>query len=211
MKLDMLKKDNKRRNTLIILAVLILLLVFIGVTYSFYSARVKFVNKSQTIIKTNEISLLYTGVKEITTGDSMIPGDSFTKTFTVENTSDTKTTYNIYMQQITNEFNEDLVYVLSDETGIVVAETPLPTTNNGKIYLLSDIEIEAGLTKSYTLKIEFKYLDISQNNYQGKNFKATVGVDANQIGTSSQMMDDEFIDNEKNIINENVNTTIEGI
>ena len=175
------EKNNKRRNILIILAILILLLVFIGVTYSFYAAKTKFVNKSQTIIKTNQVSLVYTGVKEITTGNSMIPGDSFTKTFTVENTSDTKTAYNIYMEQITNEFNEDLVFVLSDDNGEVVAETPLPVTNTGKSYLLKDIEIDGGQLQSYTLKIEFKYLDTPQNDYQGKNFKATVGIDANQI------------------------------
>lgn len=179
------EKNNKRRTILIILAILILLLIFIGVTYSFYSARVKFVNKSQTIIKTNEVSLVYTGVKEITTGDSMIPGDSFTKTFTVENTSDTKTTYNIYMEQITNEFNEDLVFVLSDDNGEVVSETALPETNTGKSYLLKDIEIDGKELQSYTLKIEFKYLDTPQNDYQGKNFKATVGIDANQIETTT--------------------------
>ena len=175
------EKNNKRRTILIILAILILLLIFIGVTYSFYSARVKFVNKSQTIIKTNEVSLVYTGVKEITTGDSMIPGDSFTKTFTVENTSDTKTTYNIYMEQITNEFNEDLVFVLSDDNGEVVSETALPETNTGKSYLLKDIEIDGKELQSYTLKIEFKYLDTPQNDYQGKNFTATVGIDTNKI------------------------------
>jgi len=97
----------------------------------------------------------------------MIPGDSFTKTFTVENTSTVKASYNIYMEGITNEFNEDLVYVLSDETGTVVAKTPLPTTNAGKTYLLENIEIESGVTKSYTLKIEYTYLDTPQNDYQG--------------------------------------------
>ena len=181
MKLEKVKKDNKRRNILIVLAVLILLLIFVGVTYSFYSANVKFVNKSQTIIKTNELSLIYTGVKEITTGDNMIPGDSFTKTFTVENTSSVDTTFNIYMENVTNEFNEDLVYVLSDDNGVVVEELSLPVTNTAKSYLISNINIKAGELKTYTIKIEFKYLDTPQNDYQGKYFKGTVGIDTSKV------------------------------
>ena len=123
---------------------------------------------------------ILTGVSEIN-ANSMIPGDSFTKTFSVENTSNRAVTYNIYMQNITNEFNEDLVYTLSDDNGVVVKEKALPTTNTGKSYLKTNIEIEAGVTKNYTLKVEYKYLDTPQNDYQGKTFKATVGIDTEQI------------------------------
>ena len=158
-----------------------MILGILGYTFAYFNANVTENNKTETVIKTNELNIIFTGTNEITTGDNMIPGDSFTKTFTVENTSSVKTSYNIYMEGITNEFNEDLVYVLSDETGIVVTETPLPTTNTGKTYLLENIEIESGLIKEYTLKIEFKYLDTSQNDYQDKIFNATLGIDANKI------------------------------
>ena len=171
---------NKKKIAIITSVIVLLILAILGASYAYYSATVKENNKTQTVIKTNELSLTFNGTSEITAED-MIPGDSFTKTFTVENTSNVKTSYNIYMENITNEFNEDLVYILSDETGEVVAETPLPQTNAGKTYLLENIEIEAGVIKSYILKIEFKYLDTPQNDYQDKTFNATIGIDANKV------------------------------
>ena len=84
------------------------------------------------------------------------------------------------MEKITNEFNEDLVYTLSDEEGTVITEEVLPTTNSGKNYLITDISIDSEETKTYTMKVEFKYSDENQNELQGSSFKATLGVDANQ-------------------------------
>ena len=142
----------KRKIILPILAGLITLLILVGVSYAYFSATITENNKTETVIKSGELNLIFTGTSEITAGD-MIPGDSFTKTFTVENTSSVKTSYNIYMEGITNEFNKDLVYTLSDEDGVVVSEKSLPTTNADKSYILTNIEIETGVTKTYTLKI----------------------------------------------------------
>ena len=124
--------------------------------------------------------MIFTGTNEITT-NNMIPGDSFTKTFTVENTSNRAVDYNIYMENITNEFNEDLVYTLEDTTGSVIGETPLPVTNKDKSYLKAGISIEANTKKTYTLTITFKNTDEPQNDYQGKTLKATLGVDTEVI------------------------------
>ena len=137
-------------------------------------------NKTETVLKSNELNLIFTGTKEITT-NNMIPGDSFTKTFTVENTSNRAVDYNIYMENITNEFNEDLVYTLEDTTGSVIGETPLPVTNKDKSYLKTGISIDANTKKTYTLKITFKNTDEPQNDYQGKTFKGTLGIDTKKI------------------------------
>ena len=174
----------KNKIILSILLGLITLLILIGVSYSFYTANVKELNQTETVIKTKKLSLIYTGGQEISVGN-IIPGDSFTKTFTVENTSDTVTTYNIYLENVTNEFNEDLVYVLKDETGVVVDETPLPITKAGKTYILTDISIDKDKIKTYTLTVEYKYLeDVNQNAYQGSIFKATLGVDSEKVSTN---------------------------
>ena len=169
-----------RRKCLVFIGALLILLLTISFSYSYYVAEIKVFNNTETIIKTKELNLVFTGTSEIT-ASNMIPGDSFTKTFTVENTSDVETSYNIYMEKVTNEFNEDLVYTLSDETGEVVEETPLPVTNESKSYLLSNIEIAAKIKKEYTLKIEFKYLNTPQNGNQGAEFKAILGIDANKV------------------------------
>ncbi len=172
--------EKKKAIALTVIAVATLLVAVVGATYAYYSAKIKETNKTETVIKSNELGLIFTGETEINE-NSLIPGDSFTKTFKVENTSNREVTYNIYMQNITNEFNEDLVYTLTDETGEVVAETKTPDTNTEKTYILSDIEIGATSTKNYTLKVEFKYLETPQNDNQGASFKATLGIDANKV------------------------------
>ena len=171
---------NKKKILIPVIASILTLGILTGVSYSYFSAKITENNKTETIMKSNELGLTFTGVSEIT-ASSMIPGDSFTKTFSVENTSNRAVTYNIYMQNITNEFNEDLVYTLIDDNGEVVAETALPATNTEKSYLKTNVEIESGVTKNYTLKIEYKYLDTPQNDYQGKTFNATLGIDTEQI------------------------------
>ena len=170
----------KKKVIIPVIASIITVLVLSGISYAYFSAKIKENNKTETVLKSNELNLIFTGTNEIT-ANNMIPGDSFTKTFTVENTSNRAVDYNIYMENITNEFNEDLVYTLEDETGSVIGETPLPVTNKDKTYLKTKVSIEAKTTKTYTLKIIFKNTDEPQNDYQGKTFKATLGVDTKVI------------------------------
>ena len=170
----------KKKVIIPVIASLVTVLVLSGVSYAYYSAKIKENNKTETVLKSNELNLIFTGTKEIT-ANNMIPGDSFTKIFTVENTSNRAVDYNIYLQNITNEFNEDLVYTLEDTTGSVISETPLPVTNKDKSYLKTGISIEANTIKTYTLKITFKNTDEPQNDYQGKTFKGTLGIDTKKI------------------------------
>ena len=171
----------KNKKLLIpVIASLVTLLVLSGVSYAYYSAKIKENNKTETVIKSNELNLIFTGTNEIT-ANNMIPGDSFTKTFTVENTSNRTVDFNIYLQNITNEFNDDLVYALNDDTGSVVGVTPLPVTNKDKSYLKTKLDIDSNTTKTYTLTITFKNTDEPQNDYQGKTFKGTLGIDTELI------------------------------
>ena len=171
----------KNKKVLIpVIASLVTVLVLSGVSYAYYSAKIKENNKTETVIKSNELNLIFTGTNEIT-ANNMIPGDSFEKTFTVENTSNRAVDYNIYMENITNEFNEDLVYTLNDGTSDLIIEKKLPSTNTNKSYLKTTISIKAKTKKTYTLTITFKNTDELQNDYQGKTFKATVGIDTEVI------------------------------
>ena len=111
---------NKKKVVIPILASILTLGILTGVSYAYFNAKINEVNKTETVIKSNELGLTFTGVSEIN-ASSMIPGDSFTKTFSVENTSNRAVDFNVYMQNITNEFNEDLVYTLTDDNGVVVS------------------------------------------------------------------------------------------
>ena len=171
---------KKKKILIPVVASMITVLVLSGVSYAYYSAKIKENNKTETVIKSNELNLIFTGTSEIT-ANNMLPGDSFTKTFTVENTSNRTVDFNIYLQNITNEFNDDLVYALNDDTGSVVGETPLPVTNQNKSYLKTKLDIDSNTTKTYTLTVTFKNTDEPQNDYQGKTFKGTLGIDTELI------------------------------
>ena len=171
---------KKKKLLIPVVASLVTVLVLSGVSYAYYSAKIKENNKTETVIKSNELNLIFTGTNEIN-ANNMIPGDSFTKTFTIENTSNRTVDFNIYLQNITNEFNDDLVYVLKDDTGSVVGETPLPVTNQNKSYLKTKLDIESNTTKTYTLTVTFKNTDEPQNDYQGKTFKGTLGIDTELV------------------------------
>ena len=171
----------KNKKLLIpVIASLVTVLVLSGVSYAYYSARIKENNKTETVIKTNELTIKYTGTQEINV-DNIVPGDSMTKTFTVENTSNVPVTYNIYLENITNEFNEDLVYTLKEENNEIIKEEVLPTSSDKKSYLITDVEINSQEVKQYEMTVEFKYSDKDQNKLQGKKFNATLGIDTTPI------------------------------
>ena len=171
---------KKKKLLIPVVASLVTVLVLSGVSYAYFSAKIKENNKTETVLKSNELNLIFNGVKEIS-APSMIPGDSFTKTFTVENTSNRAVDYNIYLQNITNEFNKDLVYTLTDGDTTLVSERRLPVTNTNKSYLKAGISIDAKATKTYKLKIEFKYTTEDQSALQGAAFKGTLGIDTERI------------------------------
>lgn len=159
----------------------LLLISTLAVSYAFFSASVTKKNETQTSLKSNVLGLIYTGVTEINIKD-IVPGDYMKKTFTVENITSHAVDFNIYMENITNEFNADLIYVLEDEDGVVVEQSALPETKSGKSYLKTSIPIEKDEIKSYTLTIKLLYIsDENQNALQGKIFKGTVGIDTEDV------------------------------
>ena len=171
---------KKKKLLIPVIASIITVLILSGVSYAFYSARIKENNKTETVIKTNELTIKYTGTQEINV-DNIVPGDSMAKTFTVENTSNVSVTYNIYLENITNEFNEDLVYTLKEENNEIIKEEVLPTSSDKKSYLITDVEIKSQEVKQYEMTVEFKYSDKDQNKLQGKKFNATLGIDTTPI------------------------------
>lgn len=175
-------EEKKNNYKVLTVAVLLLMVVaIISVSYAYFSAKITKVNESQTIIKSNELGLIYTGVTDIDiTG--IVPGDYMRKTFTVENKSNRAVDFNIYMENITNEFNEDLVYTLTGENGEeVLSQRVLPETKSGKTYLKVSIPIDSAAIQHYTMTVKFIYSEDSQNVNQGKSFHGTVGIDTERV------------------------------
>ncbi len=169
-----------RKILLAIDSILLAISILIGFSYSYYVANVKYVNNTETVILSDVLNLIFDDTKEINVED-IIPGDSFTKTFTVENTSDKATTFNILFNSTINEFNRDLVYELYEGDKLVVSTSLTPKTGDIS-YIKQNISIDATAKKEYTLKITFIYKESEdQNDLQGKKFSSTIEINTTQI------------------------------
>ena len=177
---EFLNKFSKRTQRLLILGILLCFFTMMGISYSYYKLGAKVVNKTQTSIETKKLGLTYTGSGYLEV-NNIIPGDRVVRTFQLENTSNIGILYNIYMDNITNEFGDDLVYKITDDANnIIVPEQPLPATNDGKVYLKQNININiAPAVHKYILTIDYLYdPNNPQDDYQGKVFLASIGFDA---------------------------------
>ena len=108
---------------------------------------------------------------------TMIPGDSVTITFSVQNPNDIKVCFDLLWNNTTNEFvnQQDLVYSLKDEdTNVLVTEKTYPKTNVGTTLLIDGTSIEANETKTYTLTITYKETDKDQTADIGKTFNSSI-------------------------------------
>lgn len=116
--------DKKNTVLLTVIAVATLLVAVVGATFAYFSAKVTEVNKTETVLKSAELGITFTGTQEIT-ADSIQPGWTADKVFTVENTSDYDMTFDINFTNVVNNFSR-----VSDLTYSVTAKY-IASTNDG--------------------------------------------------------------------------------
>ena len=176
------EKFSKRTQSLLIIGALLCFFTLIGMSYSYYRVGTHVENKTETKIETKKLGLTYNGSGTIEI-NNIVPGDRIVRTFQIENTNNIGVKYNIFMENITNEFGDDLVYKITDDAGnIIVPEQPLPATNEGKVYLKQNININvAPAVHKYIVTIDYLYKpEESQDDYQGHVFLSTISVDSIQ-------------------------------
>ena len=169
MKLKMLNK--KYQITLLVIAIM---LIISGVSYAYF-AVIATGNSNPNIVTSGTMKIKFTDGPEISL-ENAIPGDSLTKTFTVENTGTVNTTYDIYLSDVVNTFvnKSDLVYTLTSDTGANVTEETLLPSDTAKIVSMQSISVNE--TQSYTLTIKFLNKNEVQDDNQGKIFKGKITV-----------------------------------
>ena len=169
------KKEN-RVLILSILGTLLLLSIAIASSYAYFTANVSGNKDTSNVVITNGVmSLEYKDGDEINL-DNAVPGSSVTKTFTVKNTGNVSTNYTIYFSELSNKFVDktDLVYTLtSTDGGKNVSQTQVPDSNDA---MVSNYEIEAGKTHTYTLTITFLEKNENQDDNQGVSFNTKVTI-----------------------------------
>ena len=177
---------NDRKKFIGLTALVLVLTFAVGVSFAYFTAQVLGnSNASETVITTGNMSLIFTDGPTIT-ASNLFPGQSATKTFTVQNNGDVDTYYDIYLSRVTNDFanKEELICTLSYIDENSVNQTVSATCPSVAQKLLTRT-IAVGVTQSYTLTIEFLETHDNQDDNKGKTFTATISINEYENATIS--------------------------
>ena len=174
------ENNDKKINRKLIVAIVLLLMAISGVTYAYFTLKVKGNEISKkNVVRSGNLEITLDGTAIMAT-DGMYPGDSITKKFTVTNTGKTDLeAYNLYFSNLVNEFlYNELVYAISCTSTVGTcngkSETPVGTDYN-EVILTNGIE--AGATQTYTITTTFKDMGSVQNYNKKKIFSFIVKID----------------------------------
>ena len=168
---------NKKALIITIISMSIGLLLVVGFSVAFFSAKVfGNENANNTVIETVTLRIIFTDT-EVLSMDGIIPGQAVTKTFTVENRGDVEIEYTIDIANLTNTFvNKELVYSLTSTNGGATAtRKAIPTTSG----TLETATIAPGVTQTYTMTVLFKETGSNQNSNMGAIFGGVLQINSN--------------------------------
>ncbi len=167
-----LKNLNKKYQ--IALLLIAIMLVISGVSYAYF-AVIATGTSNNNIVTSGTMKITFTDGPQVRL-DNAIPGDTLTKTFSVTNTGNVSTSYDIFLSEISDTFADqsDLVYTLTSNSGVnITSDTQLPGEDDS---LSTNIAIGVNETHNYTLTIKFLNKNQAQDTNQGKQYSAKVNI-----------------------------------
>ena len=194
-------KELFKNKTAIYLSIVLGLLLVIGVSYAYFSITVNGNEEAKDItVTTGNLSLYYNSGPELKV-DNIEPGKILIKEFTVTNTGDFDTEFDINMTDMINTIEKDeLVYTLDcvsyekygqeGQTEIGTCDgqgtTPfiyseVPTSQK----LKGNNPIKTGITNKYTLTITFNETGSAQNYNQSKRFVGKIQINEYNFNDSN--------------------------
>ena len=171
---------QKRMFVVIISALVIMISLTYQGTYSYFTSRVEGTGNTennQSQGQTDTLQNLIISEEANVTSSNMIPGDSVTYTFTVENPNNIDVCYNLLWNNITNTFvnQKDLRVNLAKSDGtVLVGNDQFPATTSGTTELLLGTKIEASTTDTFTLNVTYQNTEEDQTADIGKSFSGTI-------------------------------------
>lgn len=167
----------------------ILCLAIIGITYAYFSLQVEG-NGKDIVLNSGSLKLRYID-GEVITLSSAYPGDTISKTVTVENTGTRNATYSLYWSDLINTILKDELsltmecksyknYGKSNQTESGTCsniETTVPySEESSSTAIKKNISIETGITQEYKITVIFENKDYDQNYNKKKSFAGKVDV-----------------------------------
>lgn len=167
--------NSKYFKPLVLVVSLIIICITSLVSYAYFTASVNG-SANNNVVVTGHMEVTYEEGSNISLNANMIPGDYVTKTFSVTNTGNVDAIYNIYFNEIINNFDpkSDLVYELISENGVNISETVCP---DAKEIIAPGILLGVGQTHNYTIKITFKETGVNQDSNKDKIFHGKIDLE----------------------------------
>ena len=171
---------QKRMFVVVISALVIMISLTYQGTYSYFTSRVEGTGNTennQSQGQTDTLQNLIISESANVVSSNMIPGDSVTYTFTVENPNNIDVCYNLLWNNITNTFvnQKDLRVNLAKSDGtVLVGNDQFPATTSGTTELLLGTKIEASTTDTFTLNVTYQNTEEDQTADIGKSFSGTI-------------------------------------
>jgi len=148
-----------RKNKIIVsvVGIMIVLLALLGITYAYYLTRIQGNTNTNSIsITTANLLLKYDDGSGAIVEENIMPGATFTKTFSVTNEGNAKIdNYVVYLEEVVNDLKrpQDLTYTLTCDncagsSGVYPKLAGIIATNS----------IEVGVTHNYTLTVTYENL-----------------------------------------------------
>ena len=181
------KENNKRKISIIITSVALVILLGISFTYAYFSNK-KVSTKNSVVAGTLVINYEDDNLNTLSLNNIVPIYDSEIKTkankigFKVNNTGSSKAYVDISLTDIVMDSelaNLEFKWTLySGDTKI--SNGNLKNVSDNKQLLINNIEIASGFNKSYQLYIWLSETDTDQSKLMGKNFSAKITVNGNQ-------------------------------
>ena len=188
-----------RKNALYIVvasALMILICIIYQGTYSYFSDSPNSSGNNTGIDKsTTEVRDLIITDKTDITNSNLIPGESVSNTFTVENPNTQDLCFQLLWTNITNTFTNknDLIITLQKSDGtIIISESANQVFPSADGTLATGLKISGNTTDTYTLTITYKNTDQNQIDDMDATFSGTI---TGQLTACPRNVADEIIAN----------------
>ena len=173
-------------------AICLLLLCLVGIGYSIHVLNTKVDNQKSVILSdiinvtTEDRKIEFNGIKA---------SEPYEKEFKLENISDKKTNFNLYLKNIDSEFNNELFYEIYEKDTLIVSKS-LAANEGDENYLKLDIELLPADKKEYKIKYFV-------NEDSDKKYSAELAINSLKINTKINTATNYILLNTPVIDNEN--------
>ena len=155
-------------------ALLILCSICFNGSYAYFLATVDTSGNVASSLTTDELNDIVLTGTEIKSSSNLIPGESVSTTFTVENSNKVDVCFDLLWNNVNNTFlsKNDLVVTLTKNgTEISLSNSIFPSTNDG---VLTSLSIKANTTDTYKLTVTYKETDKDQSADMKKTFSGVI-------------------------------------